>query len=64
MNTTSIVELALSNPMTPPSLTTFAMGALVLAARVYTFRLVVRDTKPEDRAGIMEAHRNMWRLRK
>ncbi|MCX4808934.1 hypothetical protein OG594_46635 [Streptomyces sp. NBC_01214] len=64
MNTTTIVELVLNNPMTPPSLAGLIMGGLVLAARVSTFRDAIRDTKPGDRAAIMEAHKNMWQVRR
>lgn len=64
MNTTTIVELALNNPMTPPSIVGLIMGGLVLAARVSTFRDAIRDTQPSDRAAIMEAHKNMWQVRR
>ncbi|MFD8895480.1 hypothetical protein [Streptomyces sp. NPDC059566] len=64
MNLATVAELALSNPLTPPSLTALLMFALVQGAKLYTFREAMRDTQPGDRAAIMEAHKNMWQVRR
>ncbi|GAA2641739.1 hypothetical protein GCM10010425_54740 [Streptomyces spororaveus] len=63
MNPT-IVELALNNPVVPPSLAGLVMFGMTMLAKLYTFREVMRDTKPCDRAAIMEAHKNMWQVRR
>ncbi|MGW4503832.1 hypothetical protein ACWENO_04240 [Streptomyces sp. NPDC004436] len=64
MNTNTAIQLLLSNPTAPVVGGTLLLYALILGARVYTFRLAIHGAKPSERPVIMREHRNMWRVRR